>query len=121
MRAVAQCMRIFPLAVIGAVCLLLAAQEVLNGASLANKNSFSRECALRDLAAIEWVEEQAEARSMPSALLAEAAFTALRARNACMQGQVAEALALYDSVLVPAPIPAISADAKDRRGAAPTR
>ena len=65
----------------------------------ADARGFPRECALSDLAAVTWVEEQAEKRAMASALLAEAAFTVLRARNACMHGKVAEALRLYEGAM----------------------
>lgn len=112
MSMVAQCMRILPLALIGAGCLLLAAQEM---PAAANKAAFARECALRDVGALIWVEEQADAQTMPSALLAEAAFTVLRARHACLNGKVAEAIALYDSVLTSAAGAAISADAGGKR------
>jgi hypothetical protein len=60
---------------------------------------FPRECALIDLAAVAWVEEQAQKREMAPALLAEAAFTILRARNACAYGIVAEALGLYEGAM----------------------
>jgi hypothetical protein len=58
-----------------------------------------RECALIDLAAVAWVEEQAEKREMAPALLAEAAFAVLRARNVCASGKVAEALDLYEGAM----------------------
>lgn len=102
-----------------AQCIAIASVTV--GPAMAKNDSFARECAVLDLAAIAWIEEQADTKAMPSALLAEAAFTALRARNVCMQGKVAEALALYDSVLTPADDPAVSADATARRNAGHTR
>lgn len=64
--------------------------------AIPERNPFARECALRDAEAVAWIEERAEARAIAPALLAEATFTVLRARNACMHGKVIEALELYD-------------------------
>jgi hypothetical protein len=76
------------------------------GEAIAKQGAFARECALRDAAAVEWIEKQAATKTMPPPLLAEAAFTLLRARNACIHGKVVEAIEFYESVVpVPSPHP----------------
>lgn len=60
----------------------------------------SSECAARDLKLVTLIERHGEARDVASNRLAEAAFTMLRARKACDDGRYAEALAIYDSVLL---------------------
>ena len=58
------------------------------------------ECAARDLKLVTLIEDKGEARDVSSEKLADAAFTMLRARQACHDGRVADALAIYDSVLL---------------------
>jgi hypothetical protein len=82
--------------------------------AMTKQGLFAQQCALRDAAAAEWIEQQANTKAMPPPLLAEAAFTVLRARNACMHGKTAEALTLYDSVLMPVDVQTPSSATADR-------
>jgi hypothetical protein len=56
------------------------------------------ECARRDLRALAAIEGHGEAQDVPSAKLAEASFTVLRARAVCSEGAVDAALAMYDGI-----------------------
>ena len=94
MKYLALYTRKFSLALTGAAIVCAAANT-----AIAKEDAFTRECALRDAAAVTWIEAQGNANAMPPALLAEATFTVLRARNACMHGKVAEALELYESAV----------------------
>jgi hypothetical protein len=58
------------------------------------------ECAARDLKLITLIEDRGEAQDIASDQLAEMAFAMLRAREACHEGRVTEAVAIYDSVLL---------------------
>ncbi len=57
------------------------------------------ECARRDLATIEFIEQRGDARDLPSAKLGEIGLMQLEARLRCTAEQEASALAIYDSVL----------------------
>ena len=69
----------------------------------------STECAARDLKLVNIIEERGAAQDISADHLAGAVFTMVRARNACRQGQISEAIGIYDSVLL-APGFARSAD-----------
>jgi len=58
------------------------------------------ECAARDVKLITLIEDRGEAQDIASDQLAEMAFTMLRARQTCHDGRIADALAIYDSVLL---------------------
>jgi hypothetical protein len=50
-------------------------------------------------AAVAWIDQQANEPGASELVLTERALVALRARNACMHGQIARALELYDIIL----------------------
>src|SRR5215208_2648101 len=76
---------------------LLALAWAASNAAQAEERRYTFECAHHDRAAVRWFEAEVEKRLMAPALLAEAAFTLLRARNACTYGKIAEALVLYQN------------------------
>jgi len=65
---------------------------------------FARECALKETAVITLIEDHGAAEDVPAERLADAGLTWLRARAACYEGRVGEALALYDSILDLGPV-----------------
>jgi hypothetical protein len=65
---------------------------------------FARECALKETAVITLIEDHGAAEDLPGDRLGEAALTMLRARSACYEGRVGEALALYESVFDLGPV-----------------
>jgi hypothetical protein len=65
---------------------------------------FAMECALKETSAITLIEDHGAAEDLPSDRLGEAGLTMLRARAACYDGRVGEALALYDSILKLGPV-----------------
>jgi len=56
-------------------------------------------CAARDLQFVTLLEDHGEAQDVAADRLAEAFFTAMKARAACAQGRVAEAVAIYNSIV----------------------
>jgi hypothetical protein len=79
----------------------VAACAVGSGAASADwlSGPFPRVCALQEIKVITLIEEHGEAADVPSDRLAEAGLAMLRARAACYEGRVAEAIALYDEIL----------------------
>jgi hypothetical protein len=65
---------------------------------------FARECALKETAAITVIEDHGEAEDLPADRLSAAGLTMFRARLACYEGRVSEALALYDDILALGPV-----------------
>jgi hypothetical protein len=60
--------------------------------------SFTRGCAARDLQLLTLIEEQENAGSIPAQKITEALLEMMHARIVCHQGQVLDALAIYDAV-----------------------
>ena len=60
--------------------------------------SFTRGCAARDLQLLTVIEEQESAGSIPAEQISEALLEMMHARIVCYQGQVLDALAIYDAV-----------------------
>ncbi|MDQ0133873.1 hypothetical protein J2T08_001791 [Neorhizobium galegae] len=60
---------------------------------------FVHECALKDIAVITLIEDHGTAENLPADQLHNAALMQLRARSACYEGRIDEALALYNSIL----------------------
>ena len=60
--------------------------------------SFTRGCAARDLQLLTVIEEQENAGSIPAEKISEALLEMMHARIVCHQGQVLDALAIYDAV-----------------------
>jgi hypothetical protein len=65
---------------------------------------FARECALKETTVITVIEDHGAAEDLPADRLGDAGLTMMRARSACYEGRVAEALALYDSILDLGPV-----------------
>lgn len=70
--------------------------------------NFSQDCARKDIGAITSIEDHGTAGDLSSDLLGQAGLTMLRARMACYEGRVGEALALYDGILNLAPVASLS-------------
>src|SRR5262245_35695513 len=85
---------IITLACLGAVGLIAAAID--------RSRVATAECAARDLKLAMLIEERGEAQDVAPDRLANAFRTMIRARQACHDGRVADALALYDGAL---PVP----------------
>src|SRR5262249_16352902 len=56
-------------------------------------------CAARDIDVITLIEDHGAASDVASARLAQAGLTQMRARAACSEGRVTEAIALYDEII----------------------
>ena len=78
---------------------LLALAGIAHEPARAESRVIAGECARQDVKAVAWIDAQVQRRSIPPALLAEAALRVLQARNACMHGRVAAALEAYESAL----------------------
>ena len=74
----------------------------------AQTGQFARECALKETAVITLIEDHGAAEDLPADRLGDAGLTMMRARSACYEGRVAEALALYDSILDLGPVASLS-------------
>jgi len=60
--------------------------------------SFTRGCAARDLQLLTIIEEQELTGSIPAERVSDALIEMMHARIVCYQGQVLDALAIYDAV-----------------------
>jgi hypothetical protein len=60
--------------------------------------SFTRGCAARDLQLLTLMEEHETAGSIPAEKISDALLEMMHARTVCHQGQVLDALAIYDAV-----------------------
>ena len=91
------------LPIAGALGILL-----LNGLSArslgADSAAFSLECAHREVQVITLIEDHGAAGDVASDRLGDAGLEMLRARVACYEGRVAEAVALYDEILRLGPV-----------------
>jgi hypothetical protein len=76
----------------------LAAAWVGTMTSAATAGSFTRECAARDLQVLMTIEQQEDANTVAADKLHDAMLTLLHARIVCHEGQVVDALALYDGI-----------------------
>jgi hypothetical protein len=56
-------------------------------------------CAARDVQFVTLLEQHGEAQDVAGDQLLEAFFTAVKARAACSEGHIAEAVAIYDSIV----------------------
>jgi hypothetical protein len=65
---------------------------------------FARECALKETTVITLIEDHGAAEDLPADRLGDAGLTMLRARLACYEGRVGEALALYESIFDLGPV-----------------
>ena len=76
----------------------------LSAIAQAQAVQFARECALKEIQVITVIEDHGAAEDLPAARLGDAGLTMLRARSACYEGSVGEALALYESILDLGPV-----------------
>jgi len=65
---------------------------------------FARECALKEIKVITLIEDHGATEDLPADQLHNAVLMQLRARSACYEGRIEQALALYDSILDLGPI-----------------
>jgi hypothetical protein len=65
---------------------------------------FDRECAGMEVTVITMIEDHGAVGDLPADRLGDAGLTMLRARSACYEGRVGEALALYQSILELGPV-----------------
>ena len=65
---------------------------------------FAKECSLKDVTVITWIEDHGEAGDVPAERLGKATLTMLDARSTCSEGRVNDALALYQSILDIGPV-----------------
>lgn len=85
-------------------CLALGIGASAQGQINGQADAFASECAAKDITAVTLIEEHGEAEDLPAERLSAATFTVLRARSACYDGRVGEALALYDRILDLGPV-----------------
>jgi hypothetical protein len=84
---------------------LIAAIAMTIGATAqAQAGQFARECALKETMVITLIEDHGAAEDLPADRLGDAGLTMLRARLACYEGRVGEALALYESIFDLGPV-----------------
>jgi hypothetical protein len=69
---------------------------------------FAPECAQKEITAITLIEEHGAADDLPADRIGSAGLTLLRARSACYEGRVGEALALYESILDLGPVASLA-------------
>ena len=91
--------RVLPAVALGA-SLAMTLSAMAQGQSV----QFTRECALKEIAALTAIEDHGAAEDLSADRLGAAGLTMLRARSACYEGRVGEALALYESILDLGPI-----------------
>jgi hypothetical protein len=82
-----------------ALCLAGALSVSVKSAVAGQSESFAKECALKEIEVITFIEQHGDAQDMAPDLLARAGLTLMDARMACYEGRVSEALALYNSIL----------------------
>jgi hypothetical protein len=86
--------------IIAAVAALVIGLGVAEGPGAARADaqsgSFASICALKEIKVITLIEEHGAAADLASDRLGDAGLAMLRARMACYEGRVAEAVALYD-------------------------
>jgi hypothetical protein len=76
----------------------LAAVFLVTSAATAVAGSFTRGCAARDMQILMMIEDQESASAVSEAKLRDALFAMMDARFVCHEGQVFDALAIYDGI-----------------------
>ena len=86
--------------------LVLVASLAVTGSAMAQGQAaqFARECALKETTVITLIEDHGAAEDLPADRLGDAGLAMLRARMACYEGRVNEALALYESIFDLGPV-----------------
>jgi hypothetical protein len=92
------------LALTSALSVVIVSAAMIAGATDFQTGPFAMACALKETTIITLIEDHGAAEDLPSDRLAEAGLTMFRARGACYEGRVEEALALYDSILTLGPV-----------------
>ena len=77
-------------------------------AAQAQAANFSPDCAREEIAATTMIEDHGAAGDLSTDRLGQAGLTMLRARMACYEGHVGEALALYEGILNLGPVASLS-------------
>jgi hypothetical protein len=81
-------------------CLAMSISAMAQGQA----GQFARECARMEITVITTIEDHGAVGDLSADRLGDAGLTMLRARAACYQGRVGEALALYQSILDLGPV-----------------
>jgi len=76
----------------------------IGAAAQGRAEPLARECAQKDLTVFTLIEEHGAADDLPAERLGNAALALQRARSACYEGRVGEALALYEGILDLGPV-----------------
>ena len=90
--------------VLPALALVASLAMTISATAQGQAGQFARECALKEVTVITLIEDHGAAEDLPADRLGAAGLTTLRARSACYQGRVGEALALYESILDLGPV-----------------
>src|SRR5712691_11004992 len=98
------CLRFEERRVLPALALAASLAMTISAGAQGQAGQFARECALKEVAVITLIEDHGAAEDVPADRLGNAGLTMLRARAACYQGRVREALALYESILELGPV-----------------
>ena len=87
-----------------ALALVACLATTIGAVAPGSAGQLARECALKEITVITVIEDHGTAEDLPADRLSEAGLTMLRARSACYEGRVGEALALYQSILDLGPV-----------------
>ena len=87
-----------------ALALVASLAMTISAMAQGQAGQFAQECALKEVTVITLIEDHGAAEDVPAERLGNAGLTWLRARSACYEGRVGEALALYDSILDLGPV-----------------
>jgi hypothetical protein len=98
------CPRIRERRLLPALALVASLAMTISAMAQGQVGPFAPECARMEVTVITLIEDHGAAEDMPADRLANAGLTWLRARAACYQGRVGEALALYQSILELGPV-----------------
>jgi hypothetical protein len=90
--------------VLSALALLTSLGMTISAMAQGPARQFALECALKETAVITLIEDHGAAEDLPADRLGDAGLTMLRARAACYEGRVGEALALYESIFELGPV-----------------
>jgi len=99
--------RILPAIALGA-CLAMSISAMAQG----HAEQFARECARMEITVITTIEDHGAVGDLSADRLGDAGLTMLRARAACYEGRVGEALGLYQSILDLGPVASLRPPAR---------
>jgi uncharacterized membrane protein len=98
------CARFRERRVLPALALVASFAMTISATAQGQAGQFARECALKETTVITLIEDHGAAEDLPGDRLSDAAMTMMRARMACYDGRVGEALALYESIFDLGPV-----------------